>query len=180
MKRLFQCLAFALSGILLIPFHGFSQDIHFDVVKNPTDGSIGDPSGNVLAMTQDKQGYLWFGTTNGLFRYDGFQYTTYRNQPLNPNSISSNYIECLTKDKEGYIWIGHFLLNGGLDRLDPITGITTHFRHNPNDKSSLASDSVTAIIQGKDGAIWVGTNISTLLYHQTNRTRNRPGFVTGL
>jgi ligand-binding sensor domain-containing protein len=159
MKRLFQSLAFVLSGILLIPIPGFSQDIHFDVVKNPTDGSAGDPSGNVLAMTQDKQGYVWFGTSNGLFRYDGFQYSTYRNQPLNPNSISSNYIECLTTDKEGYIWIGHFLLNGGLDRLDPATGVATHFRHNPNDKYSLGSDSVTAIIQGKDGAIWVGTNV---------------------
>ena len=153
MKKLLLFAIFQLSIFLLCPFLSSGQDIHFDLVPRPQDqtGTI------ILSMAQDNQGYLWLATTNGLYKYDGNQYTAYHNQALNPNSISNDYLECIAADKQGYIWIGYYHNTSGLDRLDPSTGICTHFHHNENDVYSLASDSVNVIIQDHEGTIWVGT-----------------------
>ena len=108
-------------------------------------------------MVQDNNGFLWFGTARGLFKYNGFQYTAYYSYAPDSNSISSDMVECLAADKQGYIWIGHEHIVPGLDQMEPLTGICTHFHHNKKDIYSLASDSVIAIMQDHDGAIWVGT-----------------------
>jgi hypothetical protein len=87
---------------------------------------------------QDAQGYMWFGSESGLHRYDGYQVTTYFNDPLDKNSLSGHKIESISSGHDGSIWIG---TNGyGLDRLDPATGIFTHFPHDPDDPSSLSSN----------------------------------------
>jgi ligand-binding sensor domain-containing protein len=106
-------------------------------------------------MTQDTQGFLWLATANGLYKYDGHQYTSYHNEPLNPNSLANDNIQSVTADKTGYIWIG--MGQSGLDRLNPVTGVFTHFRHNDNDPGSLASDNVLNILQDREGTLWVGT-----------------------
>ncbi len=87
---------------------------------------------------------------NGLYKYDGYQYSSYHNEPLNPNSPAADNIECVAADKAGYIWLAH-QCNLGLDRLDPATGIFTHFRHNDNDPGSLVSDTVNVIMQDHEG-----------------------------
>src|SRR4051812_18472039 len=77
----------------------FAQDIHFNLVNRSPD----DPGGAVLGIAQDEQGFLWLATPSGLYKYDGYQYTSYHNEPLNPNSLASDYIECVASDKAGYI-----------------------------------------------------------------------------
>ena len=57
-------------------------------------------------MVQDAQGYLWMATVNGLYKYDGYQYSYYLHQALNQNSPASNYIECINIDKAGNLWLG--------------------------------------------------------------------------
>lgn len=105
---------------------------------------------------QDTQGYMWFGSESGLHRYDGYQVITYFNDPLDKNSLSGHKIESIGAGSDGSIWIG---TNGfGLDRLDPATGIFTHFPHDPDDPSSLSSNMVTAILEDSEGMIWVGTH----------------------
>jgi ligand-binding sensor domain-containing protein/signal transduction histidine kinase len=133
-------------------FLSFTQDIHFSLVNLPPEAEYARISG----MTQDQQGYLWLATANGLYKYDGYQYTSYLSQPLNPNSLESNYIECIAAAKDGSIWIGHNPVPG-LERLDPQTGIFTHFHHLENDPSSIACDTVAAILQDHEGTIWIGT-----------------------
>jgi ligand-binding sensor domain-containing protein len=83
--------------------------------------------------------------SNGLFKYDGNQYRSYRNERLNPNSPAADNIQCVAADKTGFIWLG--TSESGLDRFDPVTGTFTHFRHNNNDPGSLASDVVLEIMQ---------------------------------
>jgi ligand-binding sensor domain-containing protein/signal transduction histidine kinase len=149
-------LPFFIAGFMVVSFFPFSslgQDIHFDSVQRTQD----EINSNILSMAQDSRGFLWLGTVTGLFKYDGFQYTAYHNQPANPNSMSSDEVECLATDKQGYIWMGHFHNTSGLDRLDPSTGIFTHFHHMNNDVFSLSSDTTTAIMQDHEGTIWVGT-----------------------
>ena len=61
---------------------------------------------SVLAMLQDRQGFLWFGTQEGLNRYDGYTFTTFKHDPDDPNSLSMNSILALYEDREGILWNG--------------------------------------------------------------------------
>jgi ligand-binding sensor domain-containing protein len=153
MKSLLQYYISRICVLLFLPLTGSGQDIHFDLVQRPQD-QIGV---SVFALAQDQKGLLWIGTTNGLFKFDGSQYTAYHNQPSNFNSISDDVVECIAADQQGYIWVGHHHNTSGLDRLDPSTGIFSHFRHNENDAYSISSDTVSAILQDHEGTIWIGT-----------------------
>jgi ligand-binding sensor domain-containing protein len=74
---------------------------------------------SVHAIAQDRIGFLWFGTEDGLNRYDGYTFTVYRHDPLDSFSISDNYITRLLTGRNGDLWIGTF--NGGLNRYEVAT-----------------------------------------------------------
>jgi len=135
----------------LCHYEGFAQDIHFTQVDPPK----GSAWGGVRGMSQDPQGYLWIATSNGLYKYDGHQYTAYLNDPFNPNSVARNRLESIFADRNGIIWIGTF--GSGLDRFDPITNKFTHYQHQPGNQNSLADNRITAIIADHEGIIWLGT-----------------------
>lgn len=60
----------------------------------------------VTAILQDSRGFLWFGTQDGLNRYDGYTSTCTRNVPGDPGSLSANYVRCLWEDAAGALWVG--------------------------------------------------------------------------
>jgi len=60
----------------------------------------------VYSIIQDKYGFLWFGTRNGLNRYDGYRFVVYKHKKNNPNSLSNNVIRSICKDRSGNLWIG--------------------------------------------------------------------------
>ncbi len=109
----------------------------------------------VRAITQDKQGFLWIGTEDGLNRYDGYTFKTYRPEPNDPASLSDRYILDLYEDNEGYLWIA--TRQGGLNKYDPRTDKFSSFRHVPDDSTSLSSDTVRSILEDNSGRLWVGT-----------------------
>ena len=113
-----------------------------------TINAVAPPEGktflHITGIVQDKQGYMWFGSKKGLYRYDGYNFVSYKNDPLNLNSLSSNSLESLGVDSAGILWIGSF--GGGLDQFDPIAERFTHFRHDSANKESLSNDTVTAIL----------------------------------
>src|SRR5690349_14086837 len=71
----------------------------------------------INALLQDQHGFIWIGTQDGLCRYDGYNFLTFKRDLHNTNSLSNNYITSLAEDKQGYLWIG--TSEGGLNRLDP-------------------------------------------------------------
>ena len=83
----------------------------------------------IRGIAQDNQGYMWFATNGGLFRYDGYNVTPYLHDPDNRNSIGSDDLNTVYRDRSGILWIGSGY--DGLDRLDPISGAITHYRHQP-------------------------------------------------
>jgi ligand-binding sensor domain-containing protein len=109
----------------------------------------------VLAMRQDRRGWMWVGTQDGLNRYDGYTFTVFRYEPENPNSLSHNSILSILEDSAGMLWIGTW--GGGLNRYDPRSGQFTRYRHNPADPASLGSDVVAAIHEDRRGNLWLGT-----------------------
>jgi signal transduction histidine kinase/ligand-binding sensor domain-containing protein/DNA-binding response OmpR family regulator len=112
-------------------------------------------SNNVLCVLQDQKGFLWFGTANGLNRYDGYSFKTYQHDDNDSLSLSNNYIRVLAIDQKGRIWIG---TNNGLNCLDPVTDKFYRFSNNPLDSTSLSSSRISALYYSKNNILWVGTD----------------------
>jgi signal transduction histidine kinase/ligand-binding sensor domain-containing protein/CheY-like chemotaxis protein len=108
----------------------------------------------VLSIVQDQQGFMWFGTQDGLDRYDGYDFTVYKHDPADPHSLSNNYILALYVDRAGILWIGTW---GGLNYFDAATERFNAYRHDPADPTSLGDDKVQAIFEDAAGVLWVGT-----------------------
>jgi ligand-binding sensor domain-containing protein/signal transduction histidine kinase len=132
------------------PLH--AQSIRINAVTPPE----GKTFLHITGIVQDKQGYMWFGSKKGLYRYDGYNFISYKNDPLTLNSLGNNSLECLAVDSSGILWIGSF--GSGLDRFDPITERFTHFRHDSTNEASLSNDTVTAILADSKGILWIGTS----------------------
>jgi signal transduction histidine kinase/ligand-binding sensor domain-containing protein len=108
----------------------------------------------VQALLQDSDGFMWFGTNNGLNRYDGHDVVQYRNDPTNPNSLSGNWIEELYEDRSGTLWVG---TRSGLNAFDRRTERFTRYRHDPADPSSLSDNTVIRIYEDRSQVLWLGT-----------------------
>jgi signal transduction histidine kinase/ligand-binding sensor domain-containing protein/response regulator of citrate/malate metabolism len=114
----------------------------------------GLPINHVNKIIQDKHGFVWVGTFNGLTRYDGYSFKVYKNDNANDNSLVGNLIRYLFVDKDGHIWIG---TESGLSVFNPANESFIHYRHDPKNINSLSNNVVNAITQDKDGDMWIGT-----------------------
>jgi signal transduction histidine kinase/ligand-binding sensor domain-containing protein/ActR/RegA family two-component response regulator len=110
---------------------------------------------NVICSLQDSRGFMWFGTREGLNKYNGYSFTVYKNETGDDKSLSNNLINGIVEDAKGNLWIATW--GGGLDRYDRKTDQFTHFRHNPADPTSLSSNLVLTVMRDSKGSIWVGT-----------------------
>ncbi len=110
---------------------------------------------NVTSVLQDSRGFMWFGTQDGLNKFDGYEFEIYRNNPNRARSLSDSYIWKVFEDRQGRIWLGTD--NGGLNLFDRTTDRFTYYINKPGDPKSLSHNKVVAIAQDRDGKIWVGT-----------------------
>ncbi|MGB3464699.1 MAG: two-component regulator propeller domain-containing protein, partial [Cyclobacteriaceae bacterium] len=117
----------------------------------------GLPQNSVTALVQDDQGYLWIGTQDGLAKYDGYEFSVYRHEKNNPNSLSHNFVWNITKDSMGILWIT--TLGNGLTRLDPRTGKFTQFLYRKEIGVGLSHWNTFSTFR-KDSILYVGTNES--------------------
>ncbi len=120
----------------------------------------GLPSSVVYKTVQDRDGFVWIGTQDGLARYDGIGFRTFRHEPAEAGSLTSNDISSLLVDRDGRLWCGGEA--SGLNRLEADGKTFTHWTHRPNELGTLGSDDVFALAQDAFGAIWVGTYLGGL------------------
>lgn len=114
----------------------------------------GLPGNMVRIITQDEQGYMWFGTNLGLARYDGYTLKTYKDEANNPNSIGGSFIRALEVDSNNVLWASGGL---GLSRYNRNTDDFTVFSANKSSAGSLISNYITSIKKAKPGFLWVAT-----------------------
>src|SRR5579871_417170 len=79
---------------------------------------------NVMCTRQDSRGFMWFGTREGLNRFDGYTFTVYKNKVGDDKSLANNVVNAIVEDNKGYLWIGTW--GGGLDRFDRQTNTFVH------------------------------------------------------
>jgi len=110
----------------------------------------------VQAIVQDREGFIWFGTQEGLNRYDGYDFTIFRRDPDDPSSLANDWIWALHEGPDGKLWIG--TNGGGLSRYDPETGGITNFRDESPDADKRRANQVRAIHVSRSGTVWLGTD----------------------
>ena len=130
----------------------------------------------IEAISQDSRGFLWFGTRDGLNRYDGQELTIFRNEPDDSNSLSDSYIRCIYEDHNQQLWIGTI---NGLNRLDRNKNHFVRFKHQSANPYSLSARLVTCIAEDNNGNLWVGTygggiNLFNAGKQQFEHFRNNP------
>jgi ligand-binding sensor domain-containing protein len=167
---------FSLAISVLISVDGNAQNIsfkHFTTANGLSNNKIND-------VIQDKTGFIWLATDDGLCRYDGYNFKVYRHIPRDSTSLSSNSVWRLMEDETGIIWIG--TKSGELNRYDPKSDKFTSWVI----KSDIVKEnSITTIYKDRNDFIWVGTYKSGLYRFdkqsgEIKNWRNNPYDLTSL
>ena len=149
-------------SFLFMAFGVFSQTNKYRLNNLSTINGLSQSS--VIAIYQDGIGQMWFGTRDGLNKYDGNKFTIFRNNPKDSTSISNNDILSIQEDKSGYLWIGTY---NGLNCYNPVTNTFKQYFHANNDKS-LCNNTVWDIKEIKN-EIWIGTSSGISIYDKTTK-----------
>jgi signal transduction histidine kinase/ligand-binding sensor domain-containing protein len=130
--------------------NGQGAFIQFDRIPS----ELGLSQNLVTCILQDRKGFLWFGTTDGLNRFDGYKFTVYQHDPYDPTSLSDSAINALHEDRAGRIWVG---TQNGLNLFDRTREIFYRILPDPNNPNSLSHPNVGSIAEDHQGAIWIST-----------------------
>ncbi len=143
---IFWLLLFATTNIL-----ANSSDLRFE--KFPLNDKL--PSNSVLRIYHDKEGFLWFGTMDGLCRFDGYDVKIFRSSPLTPGKLINNEIRCINEDNFQKIWVG---TPEGIVIIDKKS-----YKISNLENRYIAGDNINSIITDKNGDVWVGTTAHGVL-----------------
>ena len=127
------------------------QDVRFKRISSPE----GLSQDIVKTIVQDSRGFMWFGTEDGLNRYDGYSIRVYKNNQRDTTSISHNDIHDIFEDSRQRLWIG---TGSGLNFLNRNTESFQRFNNDPGNPSSISHNGVTSMCEDTRGNLWVGTH----------------------
>jgi len=138
----------------------FSIELNFKYYK----AEDGLSSNTVYTALQDSKGFMWFGTENGLNRFDGYTFLVYRNIPRNKNSLINNYVYCLIEDENQTLWVG---TERGVCTYDLKTN-----RFNPFTPETGKGVAVSGRIQNllfDNEKIWIASARQGIFVYENNR-----------
>jgi signal transduction histidine kinase/ligand-binding sensor domain-containing protein/HPt (histidine-containing phosphotransfer) domain-containing protein/BarA-like signal transduction histidine kinase len=133
---------------------------------------------SIQALYNDKQGFIWAGTTDGLNRFDGYQFKVYKGNKDKLDSLSDNHILSITQDSNETLWIG---TQTGLNSFNKKTELFTRFLQDEKQSNSLSNNVVQVLTPDKLGNLWVGTQQGlnkfngkdfVRFYHQSERNNS--------
>jgi signal transduction histidine kinase/ligand-binding sensor domain-containing protein len=130
-----------------------SQTPRIDFEKYSIDQGLSQNT--IYTIIQDSKGYMWFGTEDGLNRFDGYGYTVYMPAKDNPKTLSNSRIFALHEDANKNIWIG--TLGGGLNRFDYETQSFSSFTHEAGNLESISSNVIMSLSSDSFGNLLIGT-----------------------
>ena len=139
------------------------RDVIFDRL-NTVDGLS---QGSITAITQDRQGFIWVGTQEGLNRYDGYGFETYYHIDEDDSSLSHEYIRALLSDSQGRFWVG---TTGGLNLFDETTKTFSILDMPTGTRGNLST--IYDLLEDSAGNIWIGTSIGLSRLSSDGRITN--------
>ncbi|HPH18306.1 MAG TPA: two-component regulator propeller domain-containing protein, partial [Haliscomenobacter sp.] len=139
-------LLWMLHTVLLQPDQSFAQ-----VPIESISIQQGLSQGMIYDILQDREGFLWFATKDGLNRFDGYSLKVFSNEAYNPHSLSGNSILKLFEDHQGRIWA--VTDNEGLNVYDKKTGRFQRIQHDPQKNTGLSSNQIRCIAEDAVGNI---------------------------
>jgi len=142
---------------------GFDSEAKFEQISTNENLS----QSVVSKIIQDKKGFLWVGTQNGLNRYDGYEFKIYTHSSINSKSISGNNISALFEDSSGNLWLS--ASRNGLDLFDREKNIFIHFKHDPNNPETISSNDIRHIFEDRKGQIWIATGGGLNLFDKNSK-----------
>jgi signal transduction histidine kinase/ligand-binding sensor domain-containing protein/DNA-binding response OmpR family regulator len=157
---------------LIVSSYAQAPDINFRHLTS----NDGLSNSTVINIIQDRLGFMWFGTIDGLNRYDGYKFTAFRNTPLDSTSISSNDILDIFEDSDGDLWIA---TSNGLNLFNRRSGRFVRFNVNLNNPKSIGGKIINSITQARNGELWIGTSTGLNIYSKKNRTFKRIPAIPG-
>ncbi len=115
----------------------------------------GLPDSTVFSIQQDKTGFIWFGTTNGLARYDGYSFKVFKHDGTDSKTLSNNNTGNIFVDSNNVMWIGTF--GGGLNSLDLNSGELIRYPYSSTKLDEMVSENVQTFHEDKESNLWIGT-----------------------
>lgn len=112
---------------------------------------------HVSAILKDKKGFMWFGSEDGLNKYDGYVFTHYKHDAYDKSSISDSYIQDLLEDKQGDLWVA---TSNGLDRFD----------RNKNSFVHYITQDISDLFEDSKNRIWLATQEGLFLFNRQSKT----------
>ncbi len=109
---------------------------------------------SVYSIYQDSKGFMWFGTEDGLNKYDGQRFRIFRPEPGNPYSLANKWTEIIYEDSKAQIWFGS---KGGLTRFDPKLEIFSRYTSKEM-LHKLSGDTISYLVEDGNKKLWVGTS----------------------
>ncbi len=109
----------------------------------------------VTAIVQDRRGFVWLGTQDGLNRFDGYDFVVYEHDPNDPATLSDSSIRALLEDRSGDLWVG---TERGLSYLNQQTGRFTRHHFSADDPmEGTFGERVETLLQDADDSLWIAT-----------------------
>ncbi|GGZ24656.1 hybrid sensor histidine kinase/response regulator [Echinicola pacifica] len=173
MKLLKILFTLSLSCGIFFSGHAQYQDINFEHLTTEEGLSQND----VNAIAQDKNGFMWFGTHDGLNKYDGYNFQVFQSDPNDSTSISSNLIFALAEDPRGYLWVG--TTGNGISLLDISKEKFKRFYHKPGGLNTINNNYITQILVSSASEVWVGSqNGLNLIYSEDMKNFSIESFLS--
>lgn len=110
---------------------------------------------SIIAIAQDQQGYMWFGTQAGLVKYDGYRTTLFRSDPKDPETLRDNYASALYVHQDGNLWIG---TQSGLAFYQHSSGKFRNFLRDAQHGAIQGNYKIQAIVSDGKSGLWLGTD----------------------
>jgi len=123
----------------------------------------GLPQNTINAIAKDSYGFMWFGTSNGICRYDGFSFESFKHDKNNPGSLPDNMINAIEPGHDMKLWIGSL---SGLSYLDPVSDRIIKYSTQENGCEQIRK--VTSIGSGNND-LWVSTSDNGIFYLKKNK-----------
>jgi signal transduction histidine kinase/ligand-binding sensor domain-containing protein/CheY-like chemotaxis protein len=147
-------LTFLLFLLLLLNSEAFSQGIGLKLSRINSSNSISQNS--ISSILKDSYGFMWFGTQDGLNKFDGYQFTVYKHHSKNNKSLPANNVLTICEDKKGNIWVGTRM--GGLSKFDRKKDEFINLKADPKNPSALSNNNIIYLFNDAKNNLWIGTD----------------------